>query len=62
MCSDSGSLTVSEIMRDFKKFTAKKIIKTIQERPESRREWLLKMFKDSCEHSLMGSLLIMYLS
>ena len=31
-------------MRDFKKFTAKKIIEQIREEPESRREWLLSIF------------------
>jgi REP element-mobilizing transposase RayT len=32
---------LSDIVRDFKKYTAKKIISQIQEEPESRREWLL---------------------
>ncbi|MGY6649246.1 REP-associated tyrosine transposase [Wenyingzhuangia sp. IMCC45574] len=50
LCRDDGEQTVSEIMRDFKKFTAKKIIETIQNEPDSRREWLLKMFADACEH------------
>ena len=36
----------SEIIRDFKTFTSKKMIKTIEENPqESRKEWLLWMFK-----------------
>lgn len=34
---------LSEILRDFKKFTAKQIIKAIQEETESRREWLLSV-------------------
>jgi putative transposase len=35
-----------EILRDFKSFTAKAILKMIeQEEGESRREWLLHMFK-----------------
>lgn len=34
-----------EIMRDFKKHTAREIIKNIKEEPESRREWLLRAFK-----------------
>jgi len=33
-----------DIIRDFKKFTAKKIIDKIKEEPESRREWLLYRF------------------
>jgi len=32
---------LSNILRDFKKFTSKQIIKSIQEEGESRREWLL---------------------
>ena len=35
---------MSEILRDFKKFTAKAIIQQIIEEPESRREWLLRAF------------------
>ncbi len=34
-----------EIMRDFKKHTAREIIKNIKEEPESRREWLLRAFE-----------------
>jgi REP element-mobilizing transposase RayT len=36
---------LSGIIRDFKKFTAKSIIKRIQTEPESRREWLLQHFE-----------------
>jgi hypothetical protein len=36
--------------RDFKKYTSKKIIQTIQVEPESRREWLLEYFSKACEH------------
>jgi len=39
-----GSKGLSAILRDFKKFTAKQIIKTIKEQPESRRIWLLNLF------------------
>jgi len=35
---------LSDIIRDFKKFTAKKIIEMINEGPESRKEWLLYRF------------------
>ena len=35
---------LSDIVRDFKKFTAKAIFKSIQENPfESRKEWLLRV-------------------
>jgi len=49
-CRADSNFYLSEIMRDFKKFTSKKIIQTILEEPESRREWLLDYLKKSCEH------------
>ena len=49
-CRADGQLTLSEIMRDFKKHTSKKMIQTIINEPESRREWMLDFFKKSCEH------------
>lgn len=36
---------LSGTIRDLKKYTAKKIIETIELRPESRREWLLNQFR-----------------
>jgi len=36
---------MSEVLRDFKKFTANQMLKAIQAEPESRREWLLHMFQ-----------------
>ncbi len=37
---------LSAIIRDFKTFTSKQIVKTIIENPgESRREWMLRLFK-----------------
>ncbi|MBB3697538.1 transposase [Flammeovirga yaeyamensis] len=37
---------LSDILRDFKKFTSKTIIKSIQENPsESRKDWMIWMFK-----------------
>ena len=38
---------LSDFMRDFKKFTSKKIVKNIQTIPESRMEWLLHKFEYS---------------
>ncbi len=38
LCKATNDTVLSDIIRDFKKFTAKKIIKTIIEEPESRRE------------------------
>lgn len=39
--------SLSVIMRDFKKFTSKKVIEEIDRINESRKEWLLKMFADA---------------
>lgn len=37
--------TIGDFVRDFKKFTSKKIIRAIKENPsESRKEWLLELF------------------
>jgi len=41
--SSSGQL--SNILRDFKKYTSKKIIETIEMIPESRRDWMLNQFR-----------------
>lgn len=41
---EPGPNTLSDVMRDFKKFTSKKIIESINEIPESRRDWLLRHF------------------
>jgi putative transposase len=43
--SKTGELTLSEILRDFKKYTSKKIIELIHHINESRREWLLEAFE-----------------
>ena len=45
--SDEGKL--SDLIRDFKKFTAKTILEKIQNEPESRREWMLDRFKLATE-------------
>jgi putative transposase len=41
--------TLSDILRDFKKFTSKAIVKQIAEEPESRREWMLEQFAKAGE-------------
>jgi len=42
----SVNVSLSEILRDFKSYTAKKIIASIEESPrESRKEWLLHLFE-----------------
>lgn len=50
LCAAPDGERLSDIIRDFKKFTSKEIIKTIVEYPESRREWMLSYFKQAFEH------------
>ncbi len=45
VCRAKEGFRISEIIRDFKKFTSKSIVKLIGEIPESRREWLLYRFE-----------------
>ena len=40
---------LSDLIRDYKKFTASSILSKIQTEPESRREWMLERFKLSTE-------------
>ena len=42
---------LSDVLRDFKKFTATQILKSIETEPESRREWLLYMFMFYAKHN-----------
>lgn len=42
--------TLSEILRDLKKFTSKAIVQSIINGPESRREWMLSYFKKAAEN------------
>jgi REP element-mobilizing transposase RayT len=45
--SENGKL--SDLIRDFKKFTARKILDTIEEsETESRKDWMLKRFEFAC--------------
>ena len=40
--SENGKL--SDLIRDFEKFTARNILDTIESEPESRKDWMLKRF------------------
>lgn len=44
--SENGKL--SDLLRDFKKFTARKILDTIENETESRKDWMLKRFEFAC--------------
>ena len=45
----SKTAKLSDLIRDFKKFTATNILEKIQTEPESRREWMLERFKKATE-------------
>ncbi len=45
IASTKENTTLSNVMRDFKKFTSKSIVAAIKEINESRREWLLDKFE-----------------
>jgi putative transposase len=45
----SDEMPLGDILRDFKKFTSKEIVKAIDLVNESRKEWLLRAFKKSGE-------------
>ena len=49
MVVQSNNCELSNLIRDFKKFTATKILEKIQSEPESRREWILERFKLAAE-------------
>lgn len=43
---------MQDIIRDFKKFTSKKLIKAIEENnQESRKEWMMSIFKSAGEYN-----------
>jgi REP element-mobilizing transposase RayT len=43
----TGNCDLSDILRDFKKFTSKSIIREALNEPESRREWILDYFREA---------------
>lgn len=47
--STKDDKNLSDVLRDFKQFTSRKIIKLIQEIPESRRDWLLERFSKAAK-------------
>jgi len=54
ICRAEKGNNLSDILRDFKTFTSKKIIEQIENEPESRREWMLEYFSKACEHLKSG--------
>jgi REP element-mobilizing transposase RayT len=49
ICRTEGKYTLSEVLRDLKKYTSKAIVAQIEEDPESRREWMLELFAKAGE-------------
>ena len=45
--SRRGEHSLSDIMRDFKKYTSTQIVEAIETIPESRRNWMLWIFKQA---------------
>ncbi|WP_319800035.1 transposase [Flavobacterium sp. N1718] len=50
LCKAAGEQPLSEVIRDFKTFTSKMILKNVIDRSESRREWMLELFQKACAH------------
>ena len=50
ICRAGNGFQLSDVLRDFKKFTSKKIITQLINEPESRREWLVPLLKQYCAH------------
>ena len=50
ICQAPEGELLYNIIRDFKKFTSKRIIEIIKNYPESRKEWLLPIFRAACIH------------
>jgi len=50
LCKAGEGDILAHILRDFKKFTSKKIVYTIKYFPESRRAWMLRLFREACVH------------
>jgi REP element-mobilizing transposase RayT len=46
---------LSDTIRDFKKFTSKKIIESVKEENESRKEWMLERFRFNAENTKRNS-------
>jgi putative transposase len=47
VCQTDEPYNLSEFVRDFKKHTAKTIIKKICDEPESRRSWILGALRET---------------
>ncbi len=47
----AGDENLSDVIRDFKRHTSKNILTSIEQEPESRKQWMLKIFsKEALKH------------
>ncbi|MBK9275187.1 MAG: transposase [Flavobacteriales bacterium] len=52
---------LSEVLRDFKSYTAKLLLKAIEEHPqESRREWMMRIFREHGQASAQNSVFMFW--
>jgi REP element-mobilizing transposase RayT len=51
----SEKSTLSDLIRDFKKYTAQMILNKIKEGPESRSDWMLKRFEFAAKSNLRNT-------
>ena len=49
--SKNSDTLLEAIMRDMKKFTSSKLLEAIKKEPESRREWMLSLFRQAGENN-----------
>jgi hypothetical protein len=49
LCKATNGFVLSDVMR-ISRDLLWKIIETIREEPQSRREWMLEYFSKACEH------------
>ncbi len=54
LIAGSTKAPLNEVIRDFKKFTSKALIKTIKDTTESRQEWLLNKFSFAAKRLKRG--------
>ena len=50
ICQSDENHQLSDIIRDFKTHTSKRILQQIIEEPESRKEWMLDYFAKACNY------------
>ena len=55
LLAKSGKEELSDTLRDFKSYTAKKILEEIETGKESRRDWMLKLFSQAAHKNSRNS-------